>query len=206
MRSLPSQSNLLLADAYTQTEDDAECAGLGIVMMLFVLRNLGFSQDVFAIRTSGDEMVATLTLTRPSTALWKLRITMTRRFNDCGAPKRKTSVSDLTLSPKSLAQSTLSSGSPVHGQGLSVDESDLHASFSCAFSREAKLPVALEHDSSARNSSMRTDTGGDISVFEYAIEDDTCVGADSTENLFQDDIIRIGTFVICKSTDALKWT
>lgn len=54
-----------LADAYTRTEDGAEGAGLGIVMMLFMLRNLGFDQDVFTIRTSGNETVATLTLKRP---------------------------------------------------------------------------------------------------------------------------------------------
>jgi anti-anti-sigma factor len=55
-----------LADAYARTEDGVEGAGLGIVMMLFMLRNLGFDQDVFDIRTSGAETIATLTLTRPA--------------------------------------------------------------------------------------------------------------------------------------------
>ncbi len=55
-----------LADAYTRTEDGSEGAGLGIVMMLFMLRNLGFDQDAFTIRTSGTETLATLTLVRPA--------------------------------------------------------------------------------------------------------------------------------------------
>jgi anti-anti-sigma factor len=55
-----------LADAYGQTEDGSEGAGLGIVMMLFMLRNLGFDQDAFSIRTSRTETVATLTLMRPA--------------------------------------------------------------------------------------------------------------------------------------------
>jgi anti-anti-sigma factor len=54
-----------LADAYARTEDGAEGAGLGIVMMLFMLRNLGFDQDAFTVRTSRTETLATLTLTRP---------------------------------------------------------------------------------------------------------------------------------------------
>jgi anti-anti-sigma factor len=57
-----------LADAYTQTEDETEGAGLGLVMTLFMLRNLGFDQDVLTIESSGDETVATLTLMRPSSA------------------------------------------------------------------------------------------------------------------------------------------
>ncbi|HVO40711.1 MAG TPA: hypothetical protein VMV03_16890 [Spirochaetia bacterium] len=51
-----------LADAYSTTEDGSEGAGLGIVMMLFMLRNLGFSHDAFSIRISGSETVATLVL------------------------------------------------------------------------------------------------------------------------------------------------
>jgi anti-anti-sigma factor len=55
-----------LADAYGQSEDGSEGAGLGIVMMLFMLRNLGFDQDAFSIRTSRTETVASLTLMRPA--------------------------------------------------------------------------------------------------------------------------------------------
>jgi anti-anti-sigma factor len=54
-----------LPDAYARTEDASEGAGLGIVMMLFMLRNLGIDQDAFTIRASGSETLATLTLMRP---------------------------------------------------------------------------------------------------------------------------------------------
>lgn len=57
-----------LADAYTQTEDNTEGAGLGIVMMSFMLKNLGLNQDVFTIETAGKETLATLRLARPSSA------------------------------------------------------------------------------------------------------------------------------------------
>ena len=55
-----------LAEAYTQSEDNSEGAGLGIVMTLFMLRNLGLDQDGFTIRTVGGETPATLTLKRAS--------------------------------------------------------------------------------------------------------------------------------------------
>jgi hypothetical protein len=54
-----------LADAYSSTEDGAEGAGLGIVMMLFMLKNLGFGSDAFSVRTSQGETIATLTLIAP---------------------------------------------------------------------------------------------------------------------------------------------
>jgi len=57
-----------LADAYSTTEDGAEGAGLGIVMMLFMLKNLGFSEDSFSIRVSGGETLATLSLIAPASA------------------------------------------------------------------------------------------------------------------------------------------
>lgn len=54
-----------LADAYSTTEDGAEGAGLGIVMMLFMLKNLGFGTDAFNVRTAQGETIATLTLITP---------------------------------------------------------------------------------------------------------------------------------------------
>ncbi len=54
-----------LADAYSTTEDGAEGAGLGIVMMLFMLKNLGFGTDAFSVRTAQGETIATLTLLTP---------------------------------------------------------------------------------------------------------------------------------------------
>jgi hypothetical protein len=54
-----------LADAYSTTEDGAEGAGLGIVMMLFMLKNLGFGSDAFSVRASQGETIATLTLITP---------------------------------------------------------------------------------------------------------------------------------------------
>lgn len=56
-----------LAEAYPSTEDGCEGAGLGIVMMLFMLKNLGFPQDAFSIRVSGGETIATLVLAGPAT-------------------------------------------------------------------------------------------------------------------------------------------
>ncbi len=57
-----------LAEAYSTTEDSAEGAGLGIVMMLFMLKNLGFSQSSFSIRVSAGETIATLSLEVPAAA------------------------------------------------------------------------------------------------------------------------------------------
>src|SRR5208283_3865886 len=54
-----------LADAYAITEDGTEGAGLGIVMMLFMLKNLGFGSDAFSVRAAGGETVATLSLITP---------------------------------------------------------------------------------------------------------------------------------------------
>ena len=54
-----------LADAYSISEDNAEGAGLGIVMMLFMLKTLGFGSDAFDVRPVKGETVATLTLIDP---------------------------------------------------------------------------------------------------------------------------------------------
>ena len=54
-----------LADAYSISEDNAEGAGLGIVMMLFMLKTLGFGRDAFDVRAVRGETVATLTLIDP---------------------------------------------------------------------------------------------------------------------------------------------
>jgi len=55
-----------LAEAYPQTEDNTEGAGLGIMMMMFMLRNLGVSQDSFDIQTEGNETRASLTIASSS--------------------------------------------------------------------------------------------------------------------------------------------
>jgi hypothetical protein len=55
-----------LADAYSATEDGSEGAGLGIVMMLFMLKNLGVGTDAFRIEAAHGETIATLTLIAPS--------------------------------------------------------------------------------------------------------------------------------------------
>jgi len=57
-----------LADAYATTEDGAEGAGLGLVMMMFMLKNLGFGSDAFSIRAGAGETVATMTLITPPMA------------------------------------------------------------------------------------------------------------------------------------------
>lgn len=54
-----------LADAYAMTEDGAEGAGLGIVMMMFMLKNLGFGTNSFAMNSEHGETVATLALATP---------------------------------------------------------------------------------------------------------------------------------------------
>jgi hypothetical protein len=60
-----AQRHTCLADAYKSTHDGAEGAGLGIVMMLFMLKNLGFPPDAFSISTTSAETVATLSLASP---------------------------------------------------------------------------------------------------------------------------------------------
>ena len=57
-----------LADAYATTEDGAEGAGLGLVMMMFMLKNLGFGPDSFAMKGAAGETVATMTLITPPSA------------------------------------------------------------------------------------------------------------------------------------------
>ncbi len=54
-----------LAEAYRTTEDGSEGAGLGIVMLLFMLKNLGFGPDSFTVRVAEGETIATLTLVTP---------------------------------------------------------------------------------------------------------------------------------------------
>lgn len=54
-----------LGDAYSISQDAAEGAGLGIVMMLFMLKSLGFGSDAFAVHSAQGETVATLTLIDP---------------------------------------------------------------------------------------------------------------------------------------------
>jgi len=53
-----------LADAYPTSEDGQEGAGLGLVMMLFMLKSLGFGQEAFRIRSGNGETRAELTLHR----------------------------------------------------------------------------------------------------------------------------------------------
>lgn len=51
-----------LADAFPRSEDGVEGAGLGIVMMTFMLRNLGFGPEAFQIQSGEGETRASLTL------------------------------------------------------------------------------------------------------------------------------------------------
>jgi len=50
------------AEAFEGIDDSTEGAGLGIVMMLFMLKSLGFGPDCFRIRTTAEETVAELVL------------------------------------------------------------------------------------------------------------------------------------------------
>ncbi|HET6452692.1 MAG TPA: hypothetical protein VFI08_15340 [Spirochaetia bacterium] len=54
-----------LADAFPRSEDGLEGAGLGIVMMSFMLRNLGFGTDTFQLTSGDGETRASLTLRLP---------------------------------------------------------------------------------------------------------------------------------------------
>lgn len=51
-----------LADVYAVSEDYTEGAGLGIVMLHVILRNLGFNEVPFRIYTKGEETIAFLSL------------------------------------------------------------------------------------------------------------------------------------------------
>jgi hypothetical protein len=53
------------AEAFTNTADVTEGAGLGLVMMIFMLKSLGFGPDAFAFHVAGGETVAVLTLINP---------------------------------------------------------------------------------------------------------------------------------------------
>mgnify|MGYP006288155345 CR=1 FL=1 len=58
-----------LADVYAVSEDYTEGAGLGIVMLHVILRNLGFDGNPFKIYTKGDETIAFLSLKIENSAL-----------------------------------------------------------------------------------------------------------------------------------------
>jgi hypothetical protein len=51
-----------LVEAYSSVEDSTEGAGLGIVMMVIMLRSLGFGDEVLRIQTTDQETVAELVL------------------------------------------------------------------------------------------------------------------------------------------------
>ena len=57
-----------LSDAYAKTEDGTEGAGLGIVMMIIMLKNLGFGSDVFDMTSESGQTCATLTLLKSKRA------------------------------------------------------------------------------------------------------------------------------------------
>jgi len=54
-----------LADAFPRSEDGLEGAGLGIVMLIFMLKNLGFGPDTFQIISGNGETKASLVLIKP---------------------------------------------------------------------------------------------------------------------------------------------
>jgi len=51
-----------VVEAYTIVEDNSEGAGLGIVMMILMLRSLGFGQDALRIRSNHEETISELVL------------------------------------------------------------------------------------------------------------------------------------------------
>jgi hypothetical protein len=51
-----------MADAYASIEDTSEGAGLGIVMMIIMLRNLGLSERIIRFFSNPDETVVLLTI------------------------------------------------------------------------------------------------------------------------------------------------
>ncbi|MFP4378314.1 MAG: hypothetical protein ACLFP4_14820 [Spirochaetales bacterium] len=51
-----------MADAYASIEDTSEGAGLGIVMMIIMLRNLGLSERIIRFFSNTDETVVLLTI------------------------------------------------------------------------------------------------------------------------------------------------
>lgn len=51
-----------MADAYASIEDSSEGAGLGIVMMIIMLRNLGLSERIIRFFTNRDETYVLLTI------------------------------------------------------------------------------------------------------------------------------------------------
>jgi hypothetical protein len=51
-----------MADAYASIEDTSEGAGLGIVMMIIMLRNLGLSERIIRFFSNNDETVVLLTI------------------------------------------------------------------------------------------------------------------------------------------------
>ena len=54
-----------LADAFPRSEDGLEGAGLGIVMLIFMLKSLGFGAEAFRIGSGGGETRASLVLLKP---------------------------------------------------------------------------------------------------------------------------------------------
>jgi hypothetical protein len=57
-----------MTDAYPSSEDNAEGAGLGIVMMMIILKNLGFASDALSVGSADGETQAVLTLLKPAAA------------------------------------------------------------------------------------------------------------------------------------------
>lgn len=55
-----------IPDAVPRLEDETEGAGLGIVMMVMMLRNLGLSRDSLTIEVRGNETMASLHVPVPS--------------------------------------------------------------------------------------------------------------------------------------------
>jgi len=55
-----------LADAFPRSEDGLEGAGLGIVMLIFMLKNLGFGPDAFQVSSGSGETRASLVLVKPA--------------------------------------------------------------------------------------------------------------------------------------------
>jgi hypothetical protein len=57
-----SRTYATLADAYNSIEDSSEGAGLGIVMMIIMLRNLGLSEQIIRFFSNDEETVVLLSI------------------------------------------------------------------------------------------------------------------------------------------------
>ena len=61
-----------MEDAFAEVLDDSEGAGLGIVIMVLMLRKMGLSESAYDLDSVGDETIATLTIPTSNVKLEKI--------------------------------------------------------------------------------------------------------------------------------------